>query len=86
MRKESKEENFKASENQIIFIRFCYISILLIILSDILDLWTALSSLGVFFLFLICPFIMAIIAYQNYKKINLSKSHKRVFYLSFFIH
>jgi heme O synthase-like polyprenyltransferase len=77
------EEN-KPSEKHILFIYFCYVSVLLLIITSILNLWTALASLGAFFLFLICPFITGIIAFKNYKKIKISKTHKKLFYFSSF--
>lgn len=77
------EEN-KPSEKHILFIYFCYISVLLLIITSILNLWTALASLGAFFLFLICPFITGIIAFKNYKKIKISKAYKNLFYFSSF--
>ncbi|WP_064966060.1 hypothetical protein [Tenacibaculum ovolyticum] len=81
MKKIEITKETQSTRKQISFIYFCYISVLLLIITSILNLWTALASLGAFFLFLICPFITGIIAY---KKIQSSKAHKKLFYLAFF--
>lgn len=79
---ESNKEEITPNKNHISFIYFCYISLALIILTDIMNIWTALASLATFFLILICPFITAFIAYKNYKKIKISTKHKNLFYFS----
>ncbi len=84
MKKIEVTKEIQSTEKQISFMFFCYISVLLLIITSLLNLWTALASLAAFFLFLICPFITVIIAYKNYKKIQSSKTHKKLFYLAFF--
>ncbi|WP_028887423.1 hypothetical protein [Tenacibaculum ovolyticum] len=84
MKKIEITKETQSTRKQISFIYFCYISVLLLIITSILNLWTALTSLGAFFLFLICPFLTGIIAYKNYKKTQSSKTHKKLFYLAFF--
>ncbi|WP_299124855.1 hypothetical protein [uncultured Tenacibaculum sp.] len=45
---ESNKEEITPNKNHIFFIYFCYISLALIILTDIMNIWTALASLATF--------------------------------------
>lgn len=60
-----------------LFLTFAtYGGLLLIILTTIFWEWSAMASLGPFYLFTLGPIVMGVIAYRNYKKRNVSKYHE----------
>lgn len=75
-------ESNEPSKKHIITLYFCYITVALLILTDLLGLWTAMASLFAIFSFIIAPIITGIIAFKNYKKVNITKKHKNLFYFS----
>ena len=52
-----------------------YGGLLLVVLTDLLWKWSAMASLGMFYLILGGPFIMGFIAYKNRNRITESKYH-----------
>ena len=63
-----------------LFIIFSTYGILIIsILTTFFWKWSGMASLGAFYLILIAPFIMGIIAYRNYKRKELSIYHLRIY-------
>jgi len=53
-----------------------YGGFLLVILTDLFWEWSAMASLGAFYLFIGGPIVMGIIAYRNYKIRHISQHHK----------
>ncbi|MFC5625529.1 hypothetical protein [Algoriphagus winogradskyi] len=52
-----------------------YGGLLLVALTTLLWAWSGMASLGMFYLILVAPIIMGVIAYRNYKKKELSTYH-----------
>ena len=49
---------------------------LLVILTTLFWEWSAMASLGSFYLFILGPIVMGVIAYRNFKKRDVSKYHE----------
>ena len=65
-----------------LFIVFAnYGVLILIILTSLFWHWSAMASLGTFYLYLLAPIPMGIIAYRNWKRRKISKYHKWAYIL-----
>lgn len=56
-----------------------YGGLLLVALTTLLWKWSGMASLGSFYLILIAPIVMGIIAFRNHQKKELSVYHKRTY-------
>jgi hypothetical protein len=66
-----------------LFIIFAtYGGLLLVLLTTLVLQWSGMASLGTFYLILIAPIVMVIIAYRQYVNRRLSKYHILTFQLA----
>ena len=61
-----------------------YGGLLLVMLTSIFWKWSGLASLGTFYLILVAPILLILIAYQQFKKRRVSKYHDWAFKISAF--
>ncbi|WP_242916080.1 hypothetical protein [Pontibacter liquoris] len=60
-----------------LFLTFAtYGGLLLVMLTTFFWEWSAMASLGAFYLTILGPIVMGVIAYKNYKNRNVSKYHE----------
>lgn len=62
---------------------FTYGGLLMVLLTDIMWKWSAIASLGTFYLLLPAPILMALTAFNNKKVKSVSKYHLFVFRAGF---
>ncbi|MFN3195658.1 MAG: hypothetical protein ACE364_06915 [Chlorobiota bacterium] len=80
VRKNIKKANIEDSLSTNLFLVFAtYGGLLLIVLTNLFWRWSAMASLGMFYLILVAPFIMGFIAYKYYKQKEVSIYHLRIY-------
>jgi len=76
LKKQMKTENIPNAPTTELFIIFStYGGLLLVALTTLFWLWSGMASLGTFYLVLVAPIIMGIIAYRHRKTRTISKYH-----------
>ena len=75
VRKIRKEHVKDAPVIDLFLVFATYGGLLLVVLTSMLWQWSAMASLGTFYLILVGPVVMAYIAYKNRNKITESKYH-----------
>jgi hypothetical protein len=69
-------ENIEKPPTAELFLVFStYGGLLLVVLTSLFGAWSGMASLGTFYLILLAPFVMGLIAYRNYKLRSVSKYH-----------
>lgn len=81
-RKDIKEGAIKIPIVELFLIIVTYGVLLFMILITASGEWSALSSVGAFYLLIIAPLLMSLIAYALYNKYQLSKYYKWAYILS----
>ena len=75
-----KNENIKDAPTAELFIIFAtYGGILLVTLTTIFWKWSGLASLGAFYLIIVAPIVMVLIAYRNRQTKEKSKYHNWIY-------
>lgn len=69
---------------EMFIIFFTYGGLLTLILTVFFGEWSGLASLGAFYLIILAPIVMLIVAYRQYKKRKTSIYHQWMFYLGLF--
>jgi len=80
-KKMKKQEVEKRPTIDLFFIFVNYGALLFIILTELFWKWSGMASLGLFYLVLVAPIIMGIIAYRNYKNRKISEYHNVIYKL-----
>ena len=77
LRKQMKKENIQSVPIVELFIIFVtYGGVILIVLTGLFWYWSGIASLGTFYLTLVAPIVMGIVAYHNRHTKAISKYHK----------
>jgi len=82
LKKQMERENIQDKPTNELFLIFVnYGGLILVVLTELFWYWSRLASLGVFYLILVAPFVMGIVAYRNWRKKTISKYHKWTYIL-----
>ena len=79
VRKMKKEKITDPPTIDLFLIFSTYGGLLLVTLTTLFWKWSGMASLGAFYLILVAPVIMGVIAFINYKKKELSIYHLRIY-------
>lgn len=77
-RKINNENDITVLTIELFFLFMTYIGLIILILTEFFWVWSGMASLGVFYLFLIAPIAMSIIAVKHWNKRNLTIYHKAI--------
>jgi len=67
---------------ELFIIFMTYVGLFFVVLTELFWHWSAMASLGTFYLILGAPILMAIIAYRHRKTKTISKYHKATYILA----